>query len=552
MIQRLHIRNYAIIEELDLDFSQGLTIITGETGAGKSILLGALGLVMGNRADTKSLYNESEKCIVEAYFSVERYGLESFFMANDIDYDAEMVIRRELTPSGKSRAFVNDTPVTLKVLQDLSGALIDLHEQFDTLDINNLSFQLRMLDALAGNRELLTDYQAQFRNYQELKRQLENVVRRNQEGTREAEFVSFQLDELQKATLEAGEEESLEEELIRLSHAEEIQKTLSAAFQLLSENEPAVLSQLDELAQSLAQIGRFDPEVKAMHERLHGVKLELRDLANECERLAEQTESDPERIFVVQQRLDVLNRLQHKHNVASTQELIALRDQLEAQLQGYADLDEEMARLQAEIAALEARLLRLAQALSERRQAVIPDFSTQVVRQLGNLAMEHARMEVQVTAMSDLGPSGWDEVTFLFAANKGSRLQAIKEVASGGELSRLALVIKSLVASAIPLPTLIFDEIDTGISGDVALRMGNILRELSNEHQVVTITHSPQVAAKADRHYFVYKHDREDRTVTMIRELDQDGRIRAIATMLSQSPPSEMALANARELLELI
>ena len=551
MIKRLHIRNYAIIEYLDIDFARGLTIITGETGAGKSILLGALGLIMGDRADTKSLYNQEEKCIIEGIFDLGAHDLRDFFAENDLDYETEVVVRRELTPSGKSRAFVNDSPVTLKVLQDLSAELIDLHQQFDTLDIHNLSFQLRMIDALAGNKERLLQYRNVYREYSACQRRLSELLNRNEQSTKEMDFIHFQLEEFNKAELVAGEQETWEEELTRLSHAEDIKRTLGMAFDILTENEQSIVGQMQSLSVALVTIGKYAPKLGEYSDRFAGMIFELREMSNEFEKVADQTDYDPERIQEVQQRLDLIYRLLKKHTVSSVDELLAIQANLEQQLAGFADLGNEIGALRDKIKTQEEQLYRWADELSDRRQAVIPGYEQKVVDMLTQLAMPYAQLKIENRKLEHLSPTGLDEVQFLFAANRGSRLQQIKDVASGGEMSRLALVTKSLVASAIPLPTLIFDEIDSGISGDVALKMGNILRNLSNEHQVVTITHSPQVASKADRHYFVFKVDKPDRTITNVRLLSDDDRVRAIAVMLSQSPPSESALVNARELLGL-
>lgn len=549
MINKLQIRNYALIDELEINFSKGLTIITGETGAGKSILLGALGLIMGKRADTKVLYDESDKCVVEAFFDIEKYDLRAFFEENDLDYDPALIIRREITTAGKSRAFVNDTPVNLKILQSLSSSLVDLHQQFDTLDIHEVSFQLRMIDALANNKALLADYQEKFAAYQADKNKLARLENQQKRAEQETEFLQFQLDELQALQLQAGEQETLEEELERLTNAEDIKRVLSATFQHLTDSETAVISQLEELRSALNDIRKFDSRVGRLFERFENAIVELQDMSGEFERIAEETEHDPERILETQQRLDAIYRLQNKHKVGAVEELLALQKELEEKLEGFGDLSAEINRLRKRIGEQEQQLLKQAEQLRERRMQVGPGFEQKVLGLLSQLSMEHARIQVEYLPLEELGPTGMDEINFLFAANPGSRLQLIKDVASGGELSRLTLVTKSLVASAIPLPTLIFDEIDTGISGHIALKMGSILRQLSNQHQVVSITHSPQVASKADVHYFVYKKIHDDRTYTKVRQLTPDERVRAIATMLSQNPPSESAIENAKELL---
>ncbi len=549
MIERLHIRNYAIIEELTIDFSKGLTIITGETGAGKSILLGALGLVMGRRADIKSLYNLDSKCTIEGFFNVEAYDLRSFFDEHDLDFDPQVVIRREITPSGKSRAFVNDTPVTLNVLQDLSSTLIDLHQQFDNLDIHKVSFQLRLLDALAENRPLLAQCQSLFSAYQQDQKQLKTLIARQQQSAKELEFLQFQLEEFNTAELVDGEQEELEEELSRLTNAEDIKRTLAASFQQLSESEVSVIGQMEELTQAIKSVSSYDRRIEGLYGRFSGLVEELRDVAQEFESIADETEHDPERTQEVQERLDMVYRLQNKHQVASVRELLEIQTDLQQQLDEIGDLSQEIERLQQSTQEQRQQLEAMAEELSTRRHSVVGGFENKVEQMLAQLSMQHAKLKVDISRTEDLEPTGFDEVNFLFAANKGGRLQLIKDVASGGELSRLTLVVKSLVAGAIPLPTLIFDEIDTGISGDVALKMGSILRQLSNEHQVVSITHSPQIASKANAHYFVYKKDKEDRTVTEVRPLEMEGRVYAIATMLSQDPPSESAINTAKELL---
>jgi len=549
MIQRLHIRNYAIIEELDIDFSDKLTIITGETGAGKSILLGALGLIMGKRADTKVLYHQDAKCVVEATFQVAKYNIKPFFDTHDIDYDDEVVVRRELTPSGKSRAFINDTPANLKLLKQLTDVLIDLHQQFDTLDIHNVSFQLRMLDALAGNEKRLNNYQSTYSTYQSNKRELAKLTEQSNNAAREMDFLNFQLQEFNEAALMPNEQEQLEVEITRLTNAEDIKRTLSAAFQNLSESESSILNQMEALSMDLNQVRKMHPNLPATVDRYESILLELKDLAKEFENVAEDTEYDEQRIQETQSRLDLIYKLQQKHRVKGTGELLQIHEGLKTQLTGFQDLSSGIEKLEKEIDKQEIDLRKIANDLSKRRKKEVPDFEKKIHALLKQLSMEHARIQIEVKPLEALTPTGTDEVNFLFAPNKGSRFLPIKEVASGGELSRLVLCTKSLVADAIPLPTLIFDEIDTGISGDVAMKMGTILQELSNRHQVITITHTPQIAVKADYHYFVFKLDRPERTITKVKLLTPDERVRAVATMLSGSPPSDSAMANARELL---
>ncbi len=551
MIKSLTVRNYAIIESLHLDFHRGLTIITGETGAGKSILLGALGLIMGKRADTRVLYFPERKCVVEGVFDLSPYELRPFFEAHDIDYDAECILRREITPAGKSRAFINDTPVTLPVLRQLCGALIDLHQQFDTLDLHQVSFQLKMVDALAGNAALLERYRQAYQAYQTTLRLLEERREELAKGLEERDFVQFQLEEFEELRLEAGEQDTLEAERDQLGHAEEIKRSLLQTWQGLIEGDNAATEQLRTLLSQLEAVQKYHPEVPALARRLETTLLELRDLAQECERLAEEAEFDPQRLEEVEARLDAIYRLQNKHRVSTVEELLDIQQKLEQRSLSTDTLQAEIEALEAECERRKKELEQLAAELHERRRDAIPAFEEKVQRLLAELAMPHARFRVELHALEALGASGKDAVHFLFAANKGAELQQLKDVASGGELARLTLVTKSLVAKAIPLPTLIFDEIDVGVSGDVALRMGQILGRLAADHQVVCITHSPQIAARADLHYFVYKTDTPERTLARVKALHNEERVTAIAAMLSQNPPTPSALDNARELLAL-
>jgi DNA repair protein RecN (Recombination protein N) len=549
MLKRLHIRNYALIDELEINFSSRLTIITGETGAGKSILLGALGLVMGERADSKVFYNDSEKCIVEAFFDVGAYDLKAFFEENELDYDEEVVIRRELSPAGKSRAFINDTPVNNQVLQRLTESLIDLHQQFDMLDIHNVNFQLRMIDALADNTALLKEYQLGYRLFAADRKRLADLIAQSENGSKEMEFLRFQLEELWQAALSEGEQETLESELSRLSNAEEIKRSYGMAYNYLLESEQNITGQLQEIARSLGATRKLSPDLDAMSLRLDSLIVDLQDLAKECDRIAESTEHDPQRIGEVQERLNILYKLQKKHSLASVGELLLLQEKLHQQTAGFSDLSGEIARLEQRIAEQEKNLRNIAANLSKRRRAIPAAFEEKVHGMLQQLSMPHARIRVDIADLPTLSPTGADDVQFLFASNVGSRFLPIKDVASGGELSRLTLCTKSLVADAIPLPTLIFDEIDSGISGDVSLKMGIILKELSARHQVVSITHTPQIAARADAHYFVYKKVADNRTITNIRLLEPEDRVRSIAVMLSGNPPSDSAMATARELV---
>ena len=552
MIQRLHIRNYAIIEELSLDFADGLSIITGETGAGKSIVLGALSLILGGRADSKTLFVADQKCIIEGRFHIAAYHLQDFFAAQDLDYDDELIIRREITPSGKSRAFVNDTPANLKVLQQLGNTLIDLHQQFDTLYINNAEFQLELLDALAGQREAVAGYRKDYARLQTTRRRLNQLNEEAAQARREQEFLEFQVNEFDEAALQPGEQEDLESERHRLSNADEIKQLTNGVFHYLTEDDNAVSTQLMTIGQKLLPLAAGDNKLKEIYDRFEGIRLELDEVASDLEAFGDDTEVNPERLEEVEERLNLVYRLQTKHSVTTVDELLAIYETLSGRLGHFADLGGEINKLTAEEEKINAQLQKTGAKLRKGRMKVAPQFSKQVQAQLADLSMENAQLVVDFQELDRPGPHGLDEVQFLFSANKGGRLQTIKAAASGGEMSRLALVTKSLVASAMELPTLIFDEIDSGVSGDVAQKMGRILTDLSQHHQVVVITHSPQVASRADRHYFVYKQDRDDaaRTITKVRELNKEERIRSIAVMLSQNPPSDSALSNARELVE--
>jgi DNA repair protein RecN (Recombination protein N) len=552
MIQKLLIKNYAIIEHLEIDFAKGLTIITGETGAGKSILLGGLGMILGNRADTKVLYNEAEKCVIEGHFDISAYDLKAFFEENEIDHDTHTVVRRELTPQGKTRAFINDTPVNLGQLKAFSSKLVDLHQQFDTLDIHDTSFQLQMVDALADNKHPLSIYRENFKQFQTNKKILFEMKDKNDRAAREIEFLNFQLEEFNKAELIEGEQDKLESDQQTLQNAETIKRNLALAYQAISEDENAIVGQLRSVGQSIAQVKKYTPSVSKLHERFESLLFELEDIGSELESIAEDTEFNPERIAEIQTRLDTIYKLQKKHGVGTVEQLIEIQNNLQTQLDAFGDLSEEIEKLEKTLVTQEADLRKQANELSTKRKFVTPQFESQVEGMLRQLSMENAKLQVQVSDLNELTINGLDNVEFLFAANKGSRMQSIKDVASGGELSRLALCTKSLVAAAIPLPTLIFDEIDSGVSGDVALKMGHILQKLASHHQVVVITHSPQVAARAEKHYFVYKNHKEDRTVTNVKSLSSEERMRSIAVMLSQNPPSAAALENAKDLMGLI
>ncbi len=549
MLKSLKIKNYALIRKVELDFSKGMTVITGETGAGKSIILGALGLILGKRADSKSLFNPEKKCVVEASFMLKDDRLKSFFKAHELDYEKETIIRRELLPSGKSRSFINDSPVNLKTLGQLSAFLIDLHQQFDTLDIHQIDFHVQVVDAIADNKALMEDYIQKYNRFKKLVKRKTVLEQTQAESLREKDFVMFQLKELLDANLEGGEQQGLEQEMKVLENAGDIKQTLSGIYGQLAENEGALLGQMESLRMALGPVKNLSEDLNKLSERFNGIYFELQELSGDFERIADRTDIDGERLSEIRERLDILYRLQNKHFVSDDHALLEVQDSLQEKLNGFVNLDADLDAVTAELELIKSELLKDSEELRRRRNAVIPAFEEQVRSKLSQLSMQHARFEVRMNVLDEPGPSGMDAMEFLFNANKGGTLQKIKDVASGGELSRLTLVIKSLVASAIPLPTMIFDEIDTGISGDVALKMGVMLERLAAEHQIVSITHSPQIGSKGKLHYFVFKEVGENQTYSNIRKLNVDERVDVLAIMLSQDPPSKGAIENAKELL---
>ncbi len=550
MLKRLEIQNYAIIESLELDLTKGLSIVTGETGAGKSILLGALGLIMGKRADTKVLYEADKKCVVEAVFDVSDYNIQSIFEAEGIDYEQETIIRRLISPNGKSRAFINDEPTTLSVLKAITDNLVDLHQQFDTLDLHSVSFQTKTIDALAGVIDKVDDYQIDYAEYAKSKRALSALEEKHRDANQEMDFLNFQMKEFNDAELMEGEQEEKEKTLDKLTSAEDIQRVGNMILHQLDEDDASAVDTLQSLLNELSNVMDADERLAEIYERLTNIQEEMRDIAKEAGHIAEITEYDESVIEELNTRLSLIYRLQKKHGVDNLDELLKIQDDISTQLSGFGDITEDIEKLRNKINILEASLIKKSEAISKKRKKTAPEFEKMIHEMLVPLSMENAYIKVDIAPLEKPGPSGMDQITFLFAPNKGSDFKPLKNIASGGEISRLTLCIKSLVANAMTLPTLIFDEIDTGVSGEVASRMGEILSDLADKHQVISITHSPQIAAKADRHFFVHKNDREDRTVTAIKELDKEGRITEIAKMLSGNPPSDAAVANAKELMK--
>lgn len=557
MLQKLAISNYALIDNLEISFDKGLNILTGETGAGKSIILGALSLILGQRAESRYFFNQQKKCVIEGTFRIHDFHLKSFFEENDLDHETETILRREITSDGKSRSFVNDTPVNLTLLKQLGEKLIDIHSQHATLEINDPDFQLLVVDSVAGHGELLNDYRAKFKAFKKNSAKLQQLVADSDKAKADLDYYQFQFDELEKAKLDAGEQDKLEQELYTLNNAEEIKHSLVGANYLMQEGETSALLQLREATHHLSSLEKFNPEIAELHERLKSTVIELKDIAAEVENIEQRTHTDEARIIEINDRLNIIFTLQKKHRVSTNAELLVLQDDLSAKIEQAVHGDEEIEKLQKQLAAEKAELEKIAGQLSANRIKAIPAIEKQVVLALGEMGMGNSTLKVELSPLSPkggdagLGADGADAIRFLFSANKGHTLAEMSKVASGGELSRLMLSIKSLIASHTALPTIIFDEIDAGVSGEVANKVGIIMERLAQNLQVITITHLPQIASKGQSHYFVYKDDDAATTYTRIKQLTEAERVVEIAKMLSGDNPGESALQNARELLSL-
>jgi len=552
MLQKLTISNYALIDNLEITFGKGLNILTGETGAGKSIILGALSLILGQRAESRYFFNQQKKCVIEGSFIIGNFHLKQFFEENDLDYETETVLRREIAADGKSRAFVNDTPVNLNALKALGEKLIDIHSQHATLEINDPDFQLLVVDAVAGHDELLSDYRSKFRSYKKTTSKLQQLITESDKAKADLDYYQFQFDELEKANLAADEQELLEQELFALNNAGEIKRNLLAAYYLMHEGEASAIIQLHEAGHQLSSLEKFNPAVAELHQRLSSTIIELKDIAAEIENIEQRTQINEARAEEINTRLSLVYNLQKKHRVNSNAELLALQDELSDKIQQAVFGDEAIEKLKLQLQADKKDLEQLASTLSANRKKVIPGIETQVLQSLGEMGMGNAAMKIELLESKGeeiLTINGADEVKFLFNANKGHALAEMSKVASGGELSRLMLSIKSIIAQNTALPTIIFDEIDTGVSGEVANKVGQIMEKLADNLQVITITHLPQIASKGQSHYFVYKDDEGATTYTRIKQLDKQERILEIAKMLSGDKPGESALQNARELL---
>lgn len=549
MLQQLHIRNYAIIDEIEISFSPNLNIITGETGAGKSIVMGALSLILGERADTSVLMHSDKKCFIEGFFKVEdKTSVKEFLQKNELDNEETLVIRREIASNGKSRAFINDTPATLQQLKTLASLLVDLHQQFDTLEIGDSDFQREVLDALAGNQSLLNNYSGVYKQWMTTKRELEQLVSQKNNFTKELDYFRFLFDELSEVNLQPNELEDLDHELKLLTNSEGIKTALSKVAFDLKESEIPVIQTVKQLVNQLHGFSSFHNGLPPLINRLQSVHIELQDIASEAEGISDAVTYDEQRIDWLNERMAAGYKLLKKHGVKTTAELLQLQNELEQKLQAVLHIDDAILEKEKQVETLFKQANTQAEKIAVQRKKQTSPLEQKVNALLFQVGMPNARIKAEVKD-TDLNATGSNEIEFLFDANKSNRFEPISKVASGGELSRLMLCIKSLVAQSIDLPTMIFDEIDTGISGEAAKQVGVIMKELANSRQVICITHQPQIAGKANAHFFVYKDVKGDSVKTNIRQLAHEERINAIAQMLSGEKPTAAALENAREMV---
>lgn len=549
MLQKLSIRNYALIDSVELELGKGLNIITGETGAGKSIMLGALSLILGQRAETRYFFNQDKKCIIEGWFLLADEQLQSLFKENDLDFYKENTLRREISTDGKSRAFINDTPVTLAVMKQIGEQLIDIHSQHATLEVNDPAFQLSIVDTLAGHQQLLMNYRNKFKQYRQQQQLLTELQTKAGEARNKQDYEQFLFNELENANLQTDEQEKLETELQMLNNAENIKRSLLTSYNLLSEEETAVLPILKEVIGQLQSIEKFNPVYDELNERLRSALIELKDIAAETAGLEEDIVFNPSRIEEVNIRLDLVYGLQQKHRVSTIEALLNIQDQLSDNLANLLSGDAEIERLKKALELMLTELEDMALKLTNNRSKAILTAEISIGKILQQVGMPNAKIKIEQTQAAELNKDGKDLISLLFSANSGQPPAPVGKVASGGELSRLMLAIKSILARHTSLPTLIFDEIDTGISGETALRVGDVIGDLERNMQVICITHLPQIAAKGDAHYFVYKNEQSERTTTGIRKLDNSDRVKAIAEMLSGNAPGASAMENAKELL---
>lgn len=550
MLKTLRIQNYALIDQLEIDFQPGLNTITGETGAGKSILLGALAMLLGQRADTAVLKDKERSCVVEADFDIANYNLHEFFERNDIDYEQITTIRRMINTSGKSRAFINETPVNLSTLKELGDNIIDIHSQHQNLLLGNSQFQLKVLDAMANTKAQLTAYEPVYQQLRKAQTALQNAEAEIQNASADLDYAQHQLSELQAAAIRPGELEELEELQTQLTHAGEIKNTMQHCSSTLNQEQASVIANIKDIQAQLRRCAEYLPEAASIAQRLESCRIELKDIANEADRIFSRIDMDEDALQRTSERIDLLYSLLQKHRVQSLQELIALRDSLQQRVEHLQHLDFDIEQQRKQVAKLTTQAQQLASDLSNLRRATIPSLEKQVTALLEQLGIRYATFSVQLSPLQSLGVHGADQVTFLFSANKQIAPQELARVASGGELSRLMLSLKSILAQTSGLATIIFDEIDTGVSGDVADKMGGIIAAISQRLQVINITHLPQIAAKGDTHFAVYKDHSNAQSSTRIRPLTGDDRVKAIAQMLSGETITEAALSNARELLK--
>lgn len=550
MLKQLHISNYALIDELNVSFESGFNVITGETGAGKSILLGALGFALGDRADTNVLYDKDKKCVVEAQFELDDETLKPLFEENELDFESDCIFRRELNPQKKSRAFINDTPVALQTMKAIGGQMVDIHTQHDSLLLTDADFQLRLLDNIAQNGTLLSEYQAEYTTHNTIKRKLNELKEMADKNTAENDYLKFQLDELDKANLKEGEYADIEQTLSVMENAEEIKTLLVTANGLMENSENSILGQVNELSSTLSRLKHLLPDTEGLDERIENLKVELKDIAYDLRRKEDDTQFDEEQLQSLQERYDLLSRLMMKHRVNDVGELIALRDNLKEKTNAFENIDEAIAQAEKQLKNSEKQLSTLAKALHDKRCQAATAFGEKVTVLVRQLAMPFAQFQVSVESQPTFGSKGSDEIRFLFSANKGIAVDDLRRVASGGELSRLMLSIKSAVSSYNYIPTLVFDEIDTGVSGEVAAKIGGIMRQMGHSLQLISITHLPQVASQAEHHYFIYKDNEGARTQSHIRVLSPEERIQEIAKMLSNDQVTPEALRAAEVLMK--
>lgn len=552
MLKRLSVQNYILIDQLDITLGKGLTIITGETGAGKSIILGALGLMLGQRADANLLLNKEKKCIVEGTFDVSAYGLEDFFHAHELDFDRETTIRREINPEGKSRAFVNDTPVGLQVLKELAALLVDIHSQHETLLLSNSRFQLNVVDAYAENKKIRELYKSSFSSYKTLQKELTALIDAEQKSKGDLDYLQFQFNELAALNLQSGEQLQLEQEQEKLEHAEEILGQLAKATTGLQGGEENIVSELIAVQNIVQSLRKYDDQFESLSTRIQAAIVELKDVYDELDKAAGDLQVDPARLEWINDRLSALYQLQKKHRLSTVDELLVLQNDLEQKMLRIGSLEEEIEKKQAALKEGLTALKKVADELSASRKKAIPGIEKEINKQLVELAMPHAVLRIAQQPVDDKDTflaDGQERIQFLFSANKGMDFKELAKVASGGEMSRLMLSIKSLLARLSEMPTIIFDEIDTGISGETAARVGGILKSMAKEHQVLAITHLPQMASKGDAHFLVYKETKKSSTRSFLRELNEEERVNEIARMLSGEELTAAALENARDLL---